>query len=386
VNRRALLLLAATLLGPLRAGAEPAGPPRVLLLDFALDPPDGEQGQELGTFAADALVRRNGARAITPDSTDSALTPELKARLPGCASSTGCLIEVGRGVGAARVLAGEARRLGATTFLSFQVVDPTRGASLGRLEEQVTGRSPALLRAAVQRLVEGAMEGLRRTGTISVELPARARLELDGQTASSGQGRVEVVTGAGGHRVVVLVEGHERWEVDALLQPGETLRLDPKPQKLDDRAWGPVNLEANLSVISNTGTNPNSAGAMLTVRTGTFEYGLFFNKEDVHFVGLKRYGALVGLGAGHGPVRGELLLEAATSRWNDVRQGATLLAAGGSGFAFGGRAGATLAAGPVYFGLWLWARSAPAALRDLAQSAGLDFRLGFRFPSYQRPD
>lgn len=387
MSRRALLLLATALLGPLRADAEPAVPPRVLLLDFALENSDVKLAQELGLFAVDALTRLNGAEAITQASASASLTPELRSRLPGCAESVACLVELGRGVGAARVLAGEARRLGATTFLTLQVADPTKGTSLGLLEEQATGRSPASLRAAVQRLVERAMEGRRRTGTISVELPAKARLELDGEPAGTGQGRVELVAGAGGHRVVVLVEGHERWELDALVVAGETLRLDPKPNRAEDRAWGPVSLEANPTVLSLTGTRTNTGGASLTVRTGTFEYGLFFNHDQVGSAGFKRYGALVGVGAGHGAVRGDLLAEVAMASWGNVYQGGLGgVGAPGSGVAIGGRAGGTLAAGPVYLGIWLWFRSVPSELSSLAQSGGADLRVGFRFPSYQKPE
>jgi hypothetical protein len=225
---RSVAILLATLLGPMPARSAPDGQPRVLLLDLVIDGADEELARSVEAHARDAVVRLNGALLVTQAEAALSLTPSLRARLQRCGESPACMVEVGRDLGVDRVLAGEARRLGPSTFFSFRVADVGRGVYLGTVEEQAPLRFPLALRAAVRRLVERALEGVRRTGIIAVELPAMSRLEIDGDEVAEGPRRVEVVTGAGKHHVKLVVNKSVIWASDVVVQNAETTLLDPK--------------------------------------------------------------------------------------------------------------------------------------------------------------
>jgi len=225
---RSVAILLATLLAPVPARSAPGGPPRVLLLDLVIDGADEELARSVEANARDAVVRLNGALLVTQAEAALSLTPSLRARLPRCGESPACMVEVGRDLGVDRVLAGEARRLGPSAFFSFQVADVGRGVHLGAVEEQAPLRYPLALRAAVRSLVERALEGVRRTGIIAVDLPALSQLEIDGEEVAEGPRRVEVVTGAGKHHVKLLVNRSAVWATDLVVQHGAATLLDPK--------------------------------------------------------------------------------------------------------------------------------------------------------------
>ena len=211
---------------PPAAEAQPAGPVKVAVLELGMLGLSSAMRKNLEMLMRNSIATIEGFKLITPVDVQMALQNPKNAAVAQCGGGPECAVQVGRLVGADRVVFGTVGAMGESFSLDLRVMDVGSGKQLAREHSRIAGSRDLLipeLRLAAYRMV--APDKIRGSLLVDIDV-AGVEVEIDGERVGVTPliAPIDALT-PGSHVVGLKRPGVSAFQQEFVIKPFETARL-----------------------------------------------------------------------------------------------------------------------------------------------------------------
>jgi hypothetical protein len=215
-----------------QASAAPPAKVKVAVLDLnglGLHGRDAELTKALGTYLRNSIATIDGLQLLPPVDVQMAVQASKNSKLIDCAGGAKCAGDIGKLVGADRVIFGGISAFGESYSLNARVIETATGKEVARHQATFTGSRDALIpeiRLTAYKLL--APERIRGSLMVRADVDGVV-VEIDGEPRGMTPLSEPIKDLAPGKHVVVLKRtGYSQFQQELEIRPFETAKLQLK--------------------------------------------------------------------------------------------------------------------------------------------------------------